>query len=149
MQASLPLGVSVLVLALLVPVGEAGADTVSDRIAAMKKMDKAVRRIADAMEGGSSPYDPAYALAQAETIKNESGRIVSLFPAGSLTDDSSAQPEIWKSPKKFEQAADEVIKKADQLLAAVKADQRERAAEVLKNLNRACSNCHATYRKKD
>lgn len=83
-----------------------------------------------------------YAKALATLTQNLSA----LFPTGSNTADSDAQPDVWSKRAEFERRAkDAEVKAAVFAKAASHGDPK--LAEKFKELSDACKSCHKDFRK--
>jgi cytochrome c556 len=138
----------VLLISAVWAMGEArAADIIDIRARAMKEMDRALRDIAAGLSG-AMPFDAADALAKAEMIRREVAAIPSRFPEGSLGDTSEALPAIWEKKGQFADVSKDALRHADALLAAARAKDQERMLKSLRQLNRACADCHSTFRRR-
>ncbi|MCD6074116.1 MAG: cytochrome, partial [Rhodospirillales bacterium] len=73
-------------------------------------------------------------------------KLAGLWPAGSITPDSRAKPEIWQNMADFNAKLAATQKEADTLVAnAEKGDLAATKAQVPQVIN-ACNACHNTYR---
>jgi cytochrome c556 len=83
----------------------------------------------------------------AETIAVSAPHIPPLFPAGSLTDQSKAKPEIWQKWAEFEAAAKNLEGMADKLRDAARAKDAAGAEAMVKDFGaKACGACHTPFR---
>lgn len=119
---------------------------VDARQAAMKGMERDLDAISE-MLAGLFPYRPDEALAYASKVDRAVKGIPGMFPPGSRTPGSEALPKVWDDRETFEERAERVQKRVGGLLAAVKADDRERVADWLRRINKACAGCHTGFRK--
>jgi cytochrome c556 len=83
----------------------------------------------------------------AETIAVMAQHIPSLFPAGSLTDQSKAKPEIWQRFDEFQAKADTLKTMAEQMRDAAKAKDSATVEAMVKEFGpKACGACHTPFR---
>jgi cytochrome c556 len=83
----------------------------------------------------------------AETIAVSAPHIPPLFPAGSLTDQSKAKPEIWQKWPEFEAAAKNLEGMADKLRDAARAKDAAGVESMVKEFGaKACGACHTPFR---
>jgi len=83
----------------------------------------------------------------AETMALNAMHIPLLFPQGSLTDKSSAKPEIWQKWGDFENAAKNFETWAEKLRDTAKTKDAAATEAVVKDFGRqACGSCHTPFR---
>jgi cytochrome c556 len=83
----------------------------------------------------------------AEAIAVMAGHIPALFPAGSLTDQSKAKPEIWQKWGDFEAAAKNMESMAEKLRDASRAKDSAAVEAMVKEFgSKACGTCHTPFR---
>ena len=83
----------------------------------------------------------------AETMALNAAQVPSLFPEGSMTDESKAKPEIWQKWAEFEAAAKNLQTQADKLRDAAKSKDAAATEAVAKDFGRqACGACHTPFR---
>ncbi len=83
----------------------------------------------------------------AEALALNARHIPSLFPEGSLTENSKAKPEIWQRWPEFQQAARTLEAEAVRLRDAAAARNAEATQALVKDFGRkACGSCHAPFR---
>jgi cytochrome c556 len=122
----------------------AAADVFEQRSALMKEIGDQMRGLAP-MFRGESPYDAADVRARAEAIAERAGeRIATLFPEGTLRDDSRALPTIWEEWERFEALSGLLEERARTLAAAADGDDARRAFGEFAN---TCRNCHTDFRR--
>ena len=84
----------------------------------------------------------------AEVLAITSMQITSLYPEGSLSDKSSAKPDIWSRWSEFEATAKNMTIWSERLRDAAKNKDQKAVADVLKDYGRVtCVACHDTFRK--
>lgn len=83
----------------------------------------------------------------AETIALNARQIPALFPAGSMTDQSKAKPEIWQKFPEFEAAAKNMEAESEKLRDAARAKNQQAVEAIMKDYGRvACGSCHTPFR---
>ena len=83
----------------------------------------------------------------AEVMAITAMQIPSLFPDGSLTDKSSAKPEIWQRWNEFEAAAKNLTIWSERLRDAAGAGEEKLVADIMRDFDRvACGACHDAFR---
>ena len=132
-------------LASLLAAPVAADDVVARRIDLMKSIGEAMKVMAP-MFNGQTELRIDVVAAEATRLHRESGQVLALFPAGSLTPPSRAQPEVWSFWPEFEKRARALETHGADLAAA--ADRRDAAAAsgAFLALTRTCSECHRYFR---
>ncbi len=83
----------------------------------------------------------------AETIAVLAEHIPSLFPAGSLTEQSKAKPEIWQRLDELQTDANTLKTMAEQMRDAAKAKDAATVQALVKEFGpKACGACHTRFR---
>jgi cytochrome c556 len=83
----------------------------------------------------------------AETIAVSAPHIPPLFPAGSMTDQSKAKPEIWQKWPEFEAAAKNLETLSEKLRDAARAKDAAGVEAAAKEFGpKACGACHTPFR---
>jgi cytochrome c556 len=83
----------------------------------------------------------------AETIAVMAPHIPALFPPGSLTEKSSAKPEIWEKRAEFDSAAQNLQSWAEKLRDTAKTKDAAATEAIVKDFGRqACGTCHTPFR---
>ena len=119
------------------------ADPVADRQRLMKLNGASWADIQAKVKAGNIE---AVAV-NAETIAVSASHIVPLFPAGSMTDQSKAKPEIWQKLPEFEAAAKNTESLAEQLRDAARAKDQAKVEAMVKDFGaKACGTCHTPFR---
>lgn len=124
--------------------------TVKERKANFKDIGKSNKVAKAALE--STPPDFATAASAAASIKDDAGKIVGLFPAGTGPDASTkteALPVIWEKNAEFKAAAGKLASAADELKTAADAKDLAATTKAMGDIGAACKGCHETFRKKD
>lgn len=70
-----------------------------------------------------------------------------LFPKGSGEGKTDALPKIWKDWDGFSEAADKAKSAADDVAAALEAEDKAAFGGAMKAMGGACKGCHKKYRK--
>lgn len=119
------------------------ADPVADRQRLMKLNGASWADIQAKVKAGNIE---AVAV-NAETIAVSASHIAPLFPAGSMTDQSKAKPEIWQKLPEFEAAAKNTESLAEQLRDAARAKDSAKVEAMVKDFGaKACGACHTPFR---
>jgi cytochrome c556 len=121
-----------------------------DRQATMKEQGKDVGAVKAYLDGKG---DLAQATAGAANLTQTTKKIPQLFPAGtggpSPDGDYVAKPEIWTDWNKFLDAQKTAAAKADALLVAVNAGDKNAIETAFNDLGKnGCGGCHTTFREK-
>jgi cytochrome c556 len=115
------------------------AAAVKARVALMKSNGGAAARINKAEDAKATVED-------AKSIQANLAKVGELWPAGSITPDSRAKPEIWTNMDDFKAKLAAAQKEAATLVATTeKGDLAAIKAQVPQLVN-ACNACHKTYR---
>lgn len=136
-------------LALLLPaatVGHEGATgIVKARMDMMKSLGQSTK-ILTAMYGEKIPLEPAVVENEARWIASQAQRMAKLFPKGSQNWPSEARPEIWQDWSAFQDLADDLAQKGEQLAKrAASAPPSETTADF-RALVSICGSCHKKFR---
>ena len=114
-----------------------------------KARHEAMEQIGDAMKGlgkiakGQAKFDAAFVAGSASTIKERLDEATQLFPPGSDTGETHAQPEVWSDRPGFDKA----MKDAQAAVTALLAVKEESAFRpALGGLGQSCKACHEKYR---
>ena len=84
----------------------------------------------------------------AEVVAITAMQLPSLFPEGSLSDNSRAKPEIWQRWSEFEASAKNLAIRSERLRDAAKARDDKVVADILKDFSRVgCDSCHSLFRR--
>ncbi len=119
------------------------ANPVADRQRLMKLIGASWADIQAKVKAGNVEA----AAVNAETIAVSASHIGPLFPAGSLSDQSKAKPEIWQKWSEFEAAAKNAETLAEQLRDAARAKDQARVEAMVKEFGaKACGACHTPFR---
>ena len=118
---------------------------VKERMELMKSIGKAMKSIRK-MADETAPLESAKVAGAAQEIADHGARIVALFPRGSAGRVSEASQKIWQDPAGFRRYADSMVTTADDLVAAAKANDREKIKSAYRALGRTCGNCHDDFR---
>jgi len=119
------------------------AETVDARQKMMKENGAAWKAVQDNAKAGNW----AAVATAADTLSKNAARIPGLFPAGSMTPDSKAKPEIWQKWSEFEASAKKMETEGARLSALAKAGNAQAANDIIKDFGRnACGSCHGPFR---
>jgi cytochrome c556 len=83
---------------------------------------------------------------ECNAIEQNMDKILDFFPAGSLSEDSRAKPEIWAKWAEFSKHPEKVRQAARELAVAAKAGDEEAVKVKFKALGEACKGCHESFR---
>jgi cytochrome c556 len=110
----------------------------------MKEQGAAMRSISDKLKGGQVQA----VASDAEKLVQTSRKIPSLFPAGSVSPQTSrAKPEIWQKRAEFEGHAKTLETKATQLVATAQGGNAQTTQAAVADINRTtCTACHDAFR---
>jgi cytochrome c556 len=115
------------------------ATAVKDRVALMKGNGGAAARITKAEDAKATVED-------AKTIQANLAKLATLWPAGSITPDSRAKPEIWQNMSDFTAKLGAAQKEAATLVATTEKGDLAAIKAQVPQLVKACNACHDTYR---
>jgi cytochrome c556 len=119
------------------------ADPVADRQRLMKLIGASWADIQAKVKAGNAE---AVAV-NAETIAVSASHIAPMFPAGSMTEQSKAKPEIWQKFPEFEAAAKNAEALAGELRDAARAKDSAKVEAMVKDFGpKACGTCHTPFR---
>ena len=142
------LGCGVLALALVACATAQGMKMSSDPVADRQRLMKLTGASwADIQAKAKAGNIEAIAV-NAETLAINAMHIPALFPAGSLTEKSSAKPEIWEKWADFEASAKNLGSMAEKLRDASRAKDAAAVEAMVKDFGpKACGSCHTPFRK--
>jgi len=142
------LGCGVLALALVTCATAQGMKMSSDPVADRQRLMKLTGASwADIQAKAKAGNIEAIAV-NAETLAINAMHIPALFPAGSLTEKSSAKPEIWEKWADFEASAKNLSSMAEKLRDASRAKDAAAVEAMVKDFGpKACGSCHTPFRK--
>jgi cytochrome c556 len=117
-----------------------------DAAAAWKARSDAMKGAGGAAARINKAEDAKATVDDAKIIQANVGKLGDLFPAGSITPESRAKPEIWTNMDDFKAKLAATQKEAATLVAlSEKGDLAAIKAQVPVTIN-ACNACHNTYR---
>jgi cytochrome c556 len=127
------------------------AAVIKERQDLMKGQGKEAKAIADFLESGTGTA--ADVAKNAAAIKQSSGKIAELFPAGTSINDgvgkTGAKPEIWQDMDGFKAAATKLGDLAGALEQAAAGGDKEQIAAAFGTLGKeGCGGCHTKFRQK-
>ena len=140
-----------LVAALLLALALAGSaradDVVAQRIDLMKSIGQSMKVMAP-MFSDQADLQIDVVATEATRLAQKAGQVLALFPAGSLTPPSRAQPEVWSFWPEFEKRARALEAYGADLAAAAERRDGAAVAGAFLALTRTCSECHRYFRAK-
>jgi cytochrome c556 len=123
----------------------AQTDPIATRKGLMKKNNENARNV-NQMIRGEAPFDAAKVNAAFTQWADTAGQLPNLFPDNSKTgQETRALPKIWETRSDFDTKI--------AALAKAVADNKDKAKTLdelkvaFPNVNKACDNCHETYRR--
>jgi cytochrome c556 len=132
-----------LVASCLVFIGAMAQDSVVQRRQLMESNNSTV---ANALNRAIKEKNFADIEEECNVIKENMDKVLDLFPAGSLSDNSRAKPEIWAKWGEFSKHPANVRKAAQELAAAAKGRDEAEVKTKFKALGAACKGCHDNFR---
>jgi cytochrome c556 len=132
-----------LVAACLVLIGALAPDSVVLR---RKLMESNNSLVAETLNKAIKAKKYGEIEAECNVIQENMAKLLDFFPAGSLSEDSRAKPEIWTKWAEFSKHPANVRKAAQELAVAAKAGDEELVKVRFKALGEACKGCHAGFR---
>jgi len=122
----------------------AGDNPIDERHELMEKTGKAAKPVGQMLKG-EAPFDAATLLTSLKTFESVGSKFGSLFPAGSESGDTKADPAIWEDREGFEAA---LAKWQDAVAAAIAAQPADvdQAKAAMNPVFGACKGCHDNYR---
>ena len=157
MRNYLQIGAAAIALTVVLGLGAAAtmaedlAAVVKERQGAMKQQSDALKVIKAYLDGNGAQAD---AVAKAQELVTISGKLPSVWPAGTSSKDmpgkSKAKPEIWQDMTKFNGIV-ATLKTSDQtLLDALQKGDKAAASTAFGDLGKnGCGACHGTFREKE
>ncbi|MBI2358676.1 MAG: cytochrome c [Deltaproteobacteria bacterium] len=133
----------ILVLGCVVLTGALARDSVVLR---RKLMESNNSVVAEALNKAVKEKNFAEIEGKCDVILENMDKVLDLFPAGSLSENSRAKPEIWERWKEFSKHPANVRKAAQELAAAARTGDEEAVKVRFKALGRACKSCHESFR---
>ena len=119
------------------------AGPIRDRHELMEGIGKSAKRIGEALKSG----DLTPVAGAAADIQMRAGKVLPLFPLGSLHKKSRAKPEIWSNWALFESTTKKLEADAGALAATAKSNGDVGAAAKAMFSN--CKSCHEQFRVPD
>ena len=120
---------------------------VKDRMDAMSAMGAAMKKISQILRGGGE-FNRQEAVAASETVRTHAKNIVDLFPKGSFHPPSEAKPVILTEWNDFKAHAEDLNKRAEELVGAAMRGDAAGLAEAFRSTGKVCSTCHRSFRAK-
>lgn len=125
---------------------QSAADAIAQRQAGFKAIGAATGEVKKAMDAGG---DLTGVAAKAAEISAFGKRIPALFPAGSGAETgvkTRALPAIWQNKSDFDANAGIMVREAEKLEAALKANDKAATAAAFAATTAQCGACHRPYR---
>jgi cytochrome c556 len=125
---------------------QSAADSIAQRQAGFKAIGAATGEVKKAMDAGG---DLTGVAAKAAEISAFGKRIPALFPAGSGPEagvKTRALPSIWQNKSDFDANAGIMVREAEKLEAALKANDKAATAAAFTATTAQCGACHRPYR---
>ncbi|MFM9841866.1 MAG: c-type cytochrome [Dongiaceae bacterium] len=127
------------------------AETLKKRQDFMKEYGGYMKGINEFVEKGMGTADDV--KNKAGEIKEDSEKIVALFPKGTGMDDgvgkTGAKKEIWEKPDDFKAKAENLAMLAGKLEEAAAGGDKQQIADAFGALGKdGCGGCHQTFRQK-
>ena len=133
---------------LLIPTPGLPQDAIEQRDKLMKSTDKALK----AVRAAAKQMDYATLQVRAKEIVDNMGRMLDLFPEGSLSEDSNAHPSIWDKWDEFSKHRDKVREAAENVARAAAAQDDAQILAQVKVIggmsSGGCGGCHVSFNKK-
>ena len=127
----------------LVLIGALAPDSVVLR---RKLMESNNSVVAEALNKAIKEKNFAEIEDKCDVIRENMDKVLNFFPAGSLSENSRAKPEIWERWGEFSKHPANVRKAAQELAAAARAGDEEAVKVRFKALGQACKGCHESFR---
>ncbi|MDP2621191.1 MAG: cytochrome c [Hyphomicrobiales bacterium] len=121
------------------------ADEIAQRKVAMQNNNNAAKTLT-AMFKGETAFDGKAVAFAGYTIANDFAAARTLFPEGSVRDDSRAKPEIWQDMEGFIAALENADAAAKAVAATGEANDEAAFKEAFGGLGKACGDCHEKFR---
>jgi len=125
---------------------QGAAEAIAERQAGFKAIGAATSEVKKTMDAGG---DLTAVAARAEEISAFAKRMPALFPAGSGPESGQktrALPAIWQNKSDFDAIAGSLVREADKLVAALKANDKAATAAAFTATTAQCGACHRPYR---
>ncbi len=125
---------------------QSAADTIAARQASMKSMGAAMGAIRTAVQGGA---DLTTVAARAQEIADAVRKLPGLTPVGTGQDSgikTAALASIWQNKSDYDANAGIMVREAEKLAAALKANDKAGATAQFAATGAQCGACHRPYR---
>ena len=127
-------------------VGHEGATgIVKARMDMMKSLGQSTK-ILTAMYGEKIPHDPAVVESEARWIASQAQQMARLFPKGSEDWPSEARPEIWLDWAAFQDLAEDLAQKSEQLASRAASGPPSETSADFRAVIGICGSCHKKFR---
>ena len=121
---------------------------VKERMDLMKLFASAMRKKNLELRNFSS-RELALIVYEAKLIADNSGKLITLFPAGSGGGVSEASPKIWESPGDFKEKISAFMGMPKELEENINTSDLNNLIRIFRTLAATCKNCHRDYRVKN
>jgi cytochrome c556 len=142
-------GLAVGLSSVWVAVAQTPASNIDQRKALMRANNGANQQLGPIIRG-ERPWDQSVAVAQADILASNGGKIPALFPAGSGPEsgaETNALPAIWTNRADFEAKAKTLADEAGRLLQLARANDEAGFKAQFPKIGASCGGCHTPYRK--
>lgn len=133
---------------LLIPAPGLTQDVIEQREKLMESNDKAVK----AIRAAAKEMDYATLQVKAKEIMESMGKMLDLFPKGSVSEKSNAHPDIWDRWDEFSKHPEKVNAAVEGLAKAAAAKDDAQIQAQVKAIgglgSGACGGCHLSFNKK-
>ncbi|MFM7396750.1 MAG: c-type cytochrome [Gammaproteobacteria bacterium] len=99
-----------------------------------------------AQASGRAPFDAKTFAAAAERAAFMANYVPELFPAGSITPNSEAKPEIWQQQAEFQRLMRDMQSKAANLATVARGGDLEAIKPAFGATGASCKACHDKYK---
>jgi len=98
------------------------------------------------MASGRAPYDANTFRAAAERAAAMGNYVPELFPAGSITPNSKAKPELWQQQPEFQRLMKDMQTKVTALATTARGGDLEAIKPAFGATGASCKACHDKYK---
>lgn len=148
-RSMLPTTITLVALSLsLISTPGLSQDVIKQRDELMKSTAKAL----DAVRAAAKEMDYETLQVRSKEIADNMGRMLELFPKGSISEKSLAHPSIWDNWDDFTKHRDKVTEAAGNVATAAAAKDDAQIVAQVKAIggmsSGACGGCHVSYNQK-
>lgn len=90
--------------------------------------------------------DSDYIVKHAKAMANLGSELHSVFPEGSVVEDSEALPVIWEKPEEFAAAVSKAAEAMTALGEVAEGGDMQAIGKAFANVGKTCKGCHETFR---